>query len=166
MTSEFLSQHGYGSKFSHQGTAGFGPWLHLPGCHFGCPILIHSHMMSGFLTKVVDLLAKETGPHGEPRGVFSSQGLAFRWLPCLDAGMDGSQGKAAALHVLIGHPRGGCHLGQFRRRYAANYVHVRAFDLVPCKNSICHIRCGMFGRGRPLKSCSLQNRVSEVRAAT
>ena len=26
---------GYGSKLNHQGTAGFGPYSHLPGFHFG-----------------------------------------------------------------------------------------------------------------------------------
>ena len=34
---------GYGTKFSHQGTAGFSPWFHLPGFHFGYPFLTHSH---------------------------------------------------------------------------------------------------------------------------
>ena len=29
--------YGCGSKFSHQGTAGFSLWFHLPGFHFGYP---------------------------------------------------------------------------------------------------------------------------------
>ena len=30
-----ISRNGYGSKLSHQGTAGLGPWFYLPGFHFG-----------------------------------------------------------------------------------------------------------------------------------
>ena len=33
----------YEPKQNHQGTAGFSPWFHLPGFHFGCPFLTHSH---------------------------------------------------------------------------------------------------------------------------
>ena len=43
------SQSGYGSKLNHQGTAGFGPFFHLPGFHFGYPCLTHSlRAVSGF----------------------------------------------------------------------------------------------------------------------
>ena len=35
---------GYGSKLN-QGTAGFSPWLHLPGFHFGHLFLTHSHVV-------------------------------------------------------------------------------------------------------------------------
>ena len=42
------SRHGYGSKFNHQGTAGFSPWFHLPGFPKWVPIFdpqphIHLH---------------------------------------------------------------------------------------------------------------------------
>ena len=48
---------GYGSKLSHQGTAGFGPCFHLPGFHFGYLFLNHnSHSwragLEGFLPSV------------------------------------------------------------------------------------------------------------------
>ena len=36
---------GMGQNKSHQGTAGFGPCLHLPGFHFGYLFLTHSQMM-------------------------------------------------------------------------------------------------------------------------
>ena len=35
--------NGCGSELSHQGTAGFSPWFHLPGFHFGYPFWTHSH---------------------------------------------------------------------------------------------------------------------------
>ena len=34
----------YGLKLNHLGTAGFGPWLHLPGFHLGYLFLTHSHV--------------------------------------------------------------------------------------------------------------------------
>ena len=37
------SRCGYGSKFNHQGTTGFGLCFHLPGFHVGCLLLTHSH---------------------------------------------------------------------------------------------------------------------------
>ena len=37
----------YGSKLSHQGTAGFGPCYCLAGFHFGCLFLTHSHLIPG-----------------------------------------------------------------------------------------------------------------------
>ena len=42
-----LSGHrsGYGSKLSHQGTAGFSQCLHLPGFHFGYLFSTHGHLM-------------------------------------------------------------------------------------------------------------------------
>ena len=38
---------GCGSKFSHQRTAGFSPWFHLPGFHFGYLFLTHSQLFRG-----------------------------------------------------------------------------------------------------------------------
>ena len=38
-------RYGCGSKLSHQGTAGFSLWFHLPGFHFGYLFLTHSHTM-------------------------------------------------------------------------------------------------------------------------
>ena len=35
---------GYGLKLNHQGTAGFGPCVHLQGFHFGYIFLTHSHV--------------------------------------------------------------------------------------------------------------------------
>ena len=40
--------YGCGSKLNHQGAAGCSPSFHLPGFHFGCIFLTHSHT-----TKVV-----------------------------------------------------------------------------------------------------------------
>ena len=39
-------QYGYGSKLTHHGTAGFGPWFHLLGFHLGYLFLTHSHISS------------------------------------------------------------------------------------------------------------------------
>ena len=44
------TSHGYGSKLSHQGTAGFGPCFHLPWLHLGYLFLTHSHMANHLLT--------------------------------------------------------------------------------------------------------------------
>ena len=35
---------GYGSKYNHQGTAGFSLWFHLPGFYFGYACLTHSQV--------------------------------------------------------------------------------------------------------------------------
>ena len=41
---QVVERCGHGSKLNHQGTAGFGPWFHLPGCHVGYIFLTHSHV--------------------------------------------------------------------------------------------------------------------------
>ena len=36
--------NGYESTLNHQGTAGFGPFFHLPGFYFGYLFLTHTQM--------------------------------------------------------------------------------------------------------------------------
>ena len=47
---------GCGSKLSHQGTAGFSSWFHLPGFHFGYLFLTHSHLGLNGTPKMPSLL--------------------------------------------------------------------------------------------------------------
>ena len=65
--------YGYGSKLSHQGTAGFGPCVHLPGFHFGYLFLTHTHTVHVLSRRVG---AGALGSHGALPRQLLHEGLA------------------------------------------------------------------------------------------
>ena len=57
---------------SHEGTAVFGPWFHLPGFHFGYLFLTHTHFMPCFPGDLVAFW-----PNGFPAISDGSRGLSI-----------------------------------------------------------------------------------------
>ena len=53
---------GYGSKFIHQGSAGFSLWFHLPRFHFGHLFLTHSQVVQRMLLAKLRLLTLSQAP--------------------------------------------------------------------------------------------------------
>ena len=75
--------HGCGSKLNRRGYAGFGPWFHLPGFHFGIPVFwSHSHInfFGPVLPVPYTVAALKTGKRIVQSGV---RPMLQRWGPFL-----------------------------------------------------------------------------------